>query len=113
MEQDQQPEIKNQRRKSKTYFIIGYIFLLIMALLWSVDSSLISIFFGAGVFFIFLGFHNRPPKKLSHHHFNYRTQSAKQHPRSASPLFGKLKNIVDINPLKTADTSTAQSNAHT
>jgi predicted Zn-dependent protease len=113
MEKDQQPEIKNQQRKSKAYFIIGYIFLLIMAFLWSVDSSLISIFFGAGVFFIFLGFHTRVPKKVSRHHFNYRTQSAKQHSSSASPLFGKLKNIVDINPQKTAGTRTAQSNVHT
>jgi Tfp pilus assembly protein PilF len=49
--------------KPKAYFIIGYIFLMAMALAWSVDTSIVYIFFGIAVFFLFLGVYSRPARK--------------------------------------------------
>lgn len=46
--------------KWKAYLIVGYCFLFLMALFWSVDNSLVIILFGASIFFVFLGFYNRP-----------------------------------------------------
>ncbi len=96
---NQQPEIKNRQKRSNAYFILGYIFLLIMALLWSVDTSLISIFFGAGVFFLFLGFYNRTSKKESQDPFKNETDSRKRF-SSQIPPFEPLKDIFTSNQTK-------------
>lgn len=61
MEKDSNGEIGAQN-KSRIYLIIGYILLIAMALCWSVDASLVYIFFGLGAFFSFLGFYVRPRK---------------------------------------------------
>jgi tetratricopeptide (TPR) repeat protein len=58
-----------QRKKVTGYFILGYIFLLAMALSWSVDDSIVSIFFGIALFFIFLGFYSRPKRNTSQQSF--------------------------------------------
>lgn len=47
------------KRKPEIYFVIAYVFLALMALFWSVDSSLVFIFLGLACFFLFLGFYNR------------------------------------------------------
>lgn len=46
--------------KSRSYFIIGFILLFVMAATWSLDNSFVYSSFGAAVFFFFLAFYNRP-----------------------------------------------------
>jgi len=50
----------SMKKKSKAYFSIAIVLLVIMALSWSVDTSLVYIFLGAASFFLFLGFYNGP-----------------------------------------------------
>ena len=57
------PDKYDQGNKSKVFFIVSYGFLLAMALCWSVDDSLVYIFFGAAVYFAFLGFYSFPKNK--------------------------------------------------
>jgi tetratricopeptide (TPR) repeat protein len=45
--------------QTKTYFIIGYVLLLAMALCWSIDNSIVFILFGSSIYFFFLGFYSR------------------------------------------------------
>ncbi|HZI25108.1 MAG TPA: tetratricopeptide repeat protein [Chryseolinea sp.] len=71
-----------QRKKVTRHFILGYIFLLAMALSWSVDDSIVYILFGIGIFFIFLGFYSRPRRNTSQQ--SYRTSGST---RSASAKF--------------------------
>jgi Tfp pilus assembly protein PilF len=63
MDKDTNSSANGDPFKSKVYFIIGYIFLMAMALAWSVDPSIVYIFFGIAVFFLFLGFYSRPSRK--------------------------------------------------
>ena len=63
MEKDTNPSSNGDPLKSKAYFIIGYIFLMAMALAWSVDTSIVYIFFGIAAFFLFLGVYSRPSRK--------------------------------------------------
>ncbi len=49
-----------RHRKARFYLITGYVFLIAMALFWSVDDSLIYIFLGVAVYFFYLGFHAWP-----------------------------------------------------
>ena len=49
-----------KKDRSIRYFGIGAMFFFAMALVWSVDTSLIYIFLGEGAYFIFLGFYNKP-----------------------------------------------------
>ena len=63
MEQNTRSSDGNKTLKSKIYFIVGYVFLVAMALSWSVDNSLVYIFFGIAVYFLFLGFYSRPQEK--------------------------------------------------
>jgi len=60
MEKDIDSNSGDKARKSKIYFIIGYVFLLSMALFWSVDSSIVLILFSIAFYFLFLGFYSRP-----------------------------------------------------
>ena len=60
MEKNPSSAGSDNSRKSKTYFIIGYVFLLAMALFWSVDSSIVLILFSIAFYFLFLGFYTRP-----------------------------------------------------
>jgi hypothetical protein len=54
------PGQENVKHRSKAYFILAAVFLILMALVWSVDSSLVFIFLGVASFFLFLGFYNNP-----------------------------------------------------
>ena len=64
MEKDTNSSSNGGPFKSKAYFIIGYIFLMAMALAWSVDPSIVYICIGIAVFFLFLGFYSRPKPKI-------------------------------------------------
>ena len=46
--------------RSKTFFIIGFCFLMAMALFSSLDASIVYILSGIAIFFIFLGFYTGP-----------------------------------------------------
>ena len=54
------PNQHHKRRQSRIFFALGYGFLFAMALLSSVDSSIVYILLGAATFCIFLGFYHRP-----------------------------------------------------
>lgn len=60
METENRPDNGTTRGKSRTYFTLGGIFLIAMALFWSVDASLVYIFLGIACFFLFLGFYSSP-----------------------------------------------------
>ncbi len=57
------PDDRVQANKARFFFVVAYVFLLAMALCWSVDDSLVYIFLGAAVYCIFLGFYLFPQKK--------------------------------------------------
>lgn len=63
METENQTNNETSRGKSKAYFTVGGVFLVAMALFWSVDGSLVYIFLGLACFFIFLGFYSEPRTK--------------------------------------------------
>jgi hypothetical protein len=50
----------SSQKKSRTFFLIGYACFVAMAFLWSLDASIVYIFFGLGSFLTFLGFYSRP-----------------------------------------------------
>jgi tetratricopeptide (TPR) repeat protein len=50
---------ENRARKSKIYFAIAGAFLLLMGLVWSLDSFFVYITLGSSIFFFFLAFRNR------------------------------------------------------
>ena len=54
------PDEKQRNKGPGIYFALAAICLLAMALVWALDTSIIYILFGAAVFFLFLGFWNRP-----------------------------------------------------
>ena len=56
METENQPDNGTTKGKSRVYFTLGGVFLIAMALFWSVDASLVYIFLGIASFFRFLGF---------------------------------------------------------
>jgi Tfp pilus assembly protein PilF len=63
MEKDTNSNTNQKLHKSKIFFIIGYVFLMAMALSWSVDTSIVYIFFGIALYFLFLGFYCLPGRK--------------------------------------------------
>jgi tetratricopeptide (TPR) repeat protein len=77
------------QNKSRIYLIVGYILLVVMALFWSVDSSLVYIFFGLGAFFLFLGFYVRPRRDNVNPRRSF-SSSASDSP-AFSDLFSGLK----------------------
>ena len=62
------PEGKKPGAKSRTYFLVAVILLIMMSILWGLDSSFVYITLGAAVFFIFLALWNRPriPQRVGH-----------------------------------------------
>ena len=76
--------------KSKAYFIIGYIFLMAMALAWSVDTSLVYIFFGIAVFFLFLGFYSRPSGKIFQEPFKSTSHQSGGPTTTSSDIFARI-----------------------
>jgi predicted Zn-dependent protease len=82
MQQPPSPDTKNHSKKSTIYFTIGIIFLFVMALLWSLDTSLIYILLGLASFFLFLGFYSRPVVPKQQDFYNRTYSSANQSPPS-------------------------------
>ena len=50
-------DISPKKFNPKIYFIVGWIFLMAMALCWSIDNSIVLILASAATYFIFLGFY--------------------------------------------------------
>jgi tetratricopeptide (TPR) repeat protein len=83
-------------KKSRTYLLIGYAFLLAMALFWSVDSSIVYIFFGIGSFFLFLGFYSRPGAAAGRSYSkSYRPQGYREHSAPTESVEEKIKKIFE------------------
>jgi len=94
MEPDPAPKSKeNPQRKSKTYFSIGCIFLVAMALFWSVDVSMVYILLGLAVYFLFLGFYHMYTVRNPYGQSKKSPHSSKQAADSSSSVFDELKNI--------------------
>ena|SRR5688572_22120129 len=75
---DKSPQVNDSSRKWKVYLTVGYGFLFVMALFWSVDNSLVLILFGIAVFFVFLGFYSRPSSEK----FRFNDENVKHPGRS-------------------------------
>jgi tetratricopeptide (TPR) repeat protein len=80
-------------KKSRNYFLIGYVFLVAMALFWSVDSSIVYIFFGIGCFFLFLGFNARPRPVVKSYSKSYRPQGQREYPEAKESVEDKLRQV--------------------
>ena len=80
-------------KKSRTYFLIAYAFLVAMALFWSVDSSIVYIFLGLACFFLFLAFYARPKTVVKSDSSSYRSQYQRDYPRSTESVEDKLKQM--------------------
>lgn len=80
----------NRQNKSKVYFILGYVFLLMMALFSSVDTSIVYILLGLSVYFLFLGFYTRP----SQQNFREPFKPSNKYPGAETTTFSDtVKNI--------------------
>jgi len=95
MQKDLNSDTGDKWRKSKTYFIIGYVFLLAMALFWSVDSSIVLILFSIAFYFLFLGFYTRPSNQKKYD--PYKTTSTRSGDPSTT-FADTLKNILQKKP---------------
>ncbi|HMG89496.1 MAG TPA: hypothetical protein VK589_05540, partial [Chryseolinea sp.] len=94
-------------KKTRSYFLIGYAFLLAMALFWSVDSSIVYIFFGIGCFFLFLGFNSRPKAPVEKNYSkSYRPQGQREYAADTESVEDKIKQIFQRKPSATATQST-------
>lgn len=78
--------------KSRSYFVIGFILLFVMAAIWSLDNSFVYASFGAAVFFFFLAFYNRPGQSTSGYQQRTRQYSSKQY---SSPRKDIVTEILD------------------
>jgi predicted Zn-dependent protease len=78
-------------KKSRVYYLIGYAFLVAMALFWSVDSAIVYIFLGIACFFLFLGFNSRPKSIEKSYSKSYRTQGQREYPGSTESVEDKIK----------------------
>jgi tetratricopeptide (TPR) repeat protein len=75
-------------KRSRVFYLIGYAFLVAMALFWSVDSSIVYILLGIACFFLFLGFNSRPKSIEKSYSQSYRQR---EYPGSTESLEGKIK----------------------
>ena len=90
MEKDTNSSSNGAPLKSKAYFIIGYIFLMATALAWSVDPSIVYIFFGIAVFFLFLGFYLRPSRKNFQEPFRSTSNQSRAPSAKFSDIFAAI-----------------------
>jgi tetratricopeptide (TPR) repeat protein len=79
----------NTARKSRTYFVIGFALLFVMAITWSLDNSIVYASFGGAVFFFFLSYSNRTRQPNA----NYQRASGehRQEKSTISDLFDSIK----------------------
>jgi tetratricopeptide (TPR) repeat protein len=80
-------------KKSRTYFLIAFVFLFAMALFWSVDSSIVYIFLGLASFFLFLAFYARPTSVGKSDPRSYRSQGQIEYSRATQSVEDKIKQI--------------------
>lgn len=80
-------------KKSRNYFLIGYAFLLAMALFWSVDSAIVYIFFGIACFFLFLGFLARPASAQKTYQKSNRPQGHREYTTPTESVEDRIKEI--------------------
>ncbi|HEY5917788.1 MAG TPA: tetratricopeptide repeat protein [Chryseolinea sp.] len=88
---DEDPSKRDSVGKSRIYYLIGYAFLVAMALFWSVDSSIVYIFLGLACFFLFLGFNSRPKSVEKSYSRSYRTQGQREYAGSTESVEDKIK----------------------
>jgi Tfp pilus assembly protein PilF len=100
METENQPD-SSGKNKSRTYFTLAFVFLVAMALSWSVDASLIYIFLGVACFFLFLGFYSTPRPSKPHQREERRFQSTgSQKPETEIPLTETFRNFFQRTNIK-------------
>lgn len=80
----------NPAKKSRTYFIIGFVLLFVMAITWSLDNSFVYASFGAAVFFFFLAYSNRTRQRPGN--YQKATRQYAQEKDTFSDFFDSLKN---------------------
>ena len=88
-------------KRSRSYFLTGYAFLVAMALFWSVDSSIVYIFFGIGCFFLFLGFNSRPRPVERSYSRSYRSRAA-EYSGAKESVEDTLRQVFQRKPSATA-----------
>jgi len=94
MEPEHPPNIDSGKKKARTYFAMAFIFLVAMALFWSVDASFVYIFLGAACFFLFLAFYSNPPKRDSAQSDKKSYQQEKKDFVTKSTFIDDLKSIL-------------------
>lgn len=104
----------DQSNKSKTYFIVGYVFLMAMALFWSVDDSIIYILLGTSVYFLFLGFYTNSSWKNFQKQFKTASQQRGGHESLFSEgvknIFSKKQSVTKSSPKTTIKPSSPEDN---
>lgn len=90
----------SSQKKSRTYFLLGYAFFVAMALSWSIDSSIVFIFFGIGSFLMFLGFYSRPATiggrtKEREYSRSYRPQGQREYTGNTESFEDKVKQFFE------------------
>ena len=109
MEKDTNSSSNGGPFKSKAYFIIGYIFLMAMALAWSVDPSIVYIFFGIAVFFLFLGVYSRPSRTKFQEPFKSTSNQSGAPSAKFSDIFAAIFHQAHTGPTPKPKTFTRQS----
>ncbi|HEY0743569.1 MAG TPA: tetratricopeptide repeat protein [Chryseosolibacter sp.] len=90
--------------KSKTYFVIGFVLLFVMAITWALDDSFVYTSLGAAVFFFFLAYNNRTrPSSASPSYQSY--QARARHQQSARPRSFVEDILNSLHQTKTGRTS--------
>jgi Tfp pilus assembly protein PilF len=84
-----QPQQDKPVNRSRIYLIVAWVLLVGMALMWSLDSSIVYILLGLAIFFLFLYFRNKP---WASPQTTFKSRTAE--PRSETDhAFENLKNI--------------------
>ena len=79
--------------KSRAYFLIGFVLLLIMALTWSLDDSFVYVSFGAAVFFFFLAFYTRPAQSPPSYQQRQGQYSSKQYSQPRKDIIAEIMGL--------------------
>lgn len=94
METERPLNTDSAKKKARICFVMASIFLVAMALFWSVDASIVYISLGAACFFLFLGFYSNPAKKDTSGSYK-KSYSQKKKDFEAKPsVTDSFKNII-------------------
>ena len=94
METEHPSNTDSAKKKAKIYFTIASIFLIAMALLWSVDDSIVYILLGATCFFLFLGFYINPAEKNTSGSYKKSFRQEKKDIEAEPTIADSFKNIL-------------------